>query len=105
MMKLIAIVLICIASTAFACRAYDGNTGVGYLTVCKPSGECFEVSSTRRNCINLIGGPFRKGNSGRNTYHCQVFSQQGCRGASYAVSSVRRNFPWQAMSYSCPWKC
>lgn len=88
-----------------ACRPYDGQTGLGYLTVCKPTEQCFTVESLRRTCVNLVGGPFFTGNSGRNTYHCKVFSQKGCGGASFAVGSSRSRFPFRAMSYSCPWKC
>ena len=104
MLKFI-VLLICAFSITLGCRPYDGQTGVGYITVCKPSGQCFTVDSTRRTCVNFIGGPFHSGNSGRNTYHCRVFSQQACRGSSHAVGSSRSRFPWQAKSYSCPWKC
>lgn len=104
MLKLV-ILAFCVFTTTFACRAYDGNTGIGYLTVCKPSGHCFEVTSERRTCINLVGGPFHSGNSGRNTYHCRVFSGKACGGQSFHVGSSRRGFPFKALSYSCPWKC
>ncbi|KAG5667574.1 hypothetical protein PVAND_015551 [Polypedilum vanderplanki] len=106
MLKVITILFFAIfAETYSACVPYDGTTGIGYLTVCKDNGECFTVDSTRRTCINLIGGPFYKGNSGRSTYHCIIYSEAACKGSAYAVGSNRINFPWRAMSYTCPWQC
>ncbi|KAG5673036.1 hypothetical protein PVAND_003114 [Polypedilum vanderplanki] len=105
MLKIITILFFTIIAFTSACQPYDGQTGIGYLTVCKDSGQCFTVESIRRTCINLIGGPFYRGNSGRNTYHCQVFSEKSCRGSSFAVGSGRVGFPFRALSYSCPWRC
>ncbi|KAL7020940.1 hypothetical protein ACKWTF_011684 [Chironomus riparius] len=100
------VLLLClIVAVHSVCLPYDGTTGIGYITVCKPTGECFSVSSTRRTCINLVGGPFHSGNSGSSAYHCKVFSNQGCSGSVFIVGRTKTPFPWRALSYSCPWKC
>ena len=104
MLKIVALFCLIVAVNSI-CVPYDGATGLGYITVCKPTGECFTVDSYKRTCINLVGGPFYEGNSGSTTYHCKVFSGQACSGSMFYVGRTRTPFPWRALSYSCPWQC
>lgn len=106
----VVILILCIATAAYGwtCSPYDGTTGVGYINVCKQYGkqDCLTVSSTRRTCINLIGGPFVSGYSGSTAYECKIYSSTGCSGTvNYVDRAGWSWFPFTAKSYSCPWKC
>lgn len=104
MIKLLILLCLTVAAN-LTCVPENGRTGIGYLTVCNKTSNCFTILSYKQTCINIPKGPYYSGRTRSIEYNCIGYHSRGCLGQEFIIGVSKIEFSAGIMSFRCPYSC